>query len=61
MQTTGQTTGQSVPEGLSFDSLFEPIIEIPNDSDFYLDEYEAVEVLRDDDVITAHYMVVSVS
>ncbi len=57
-----QTNGQSVSEGLSFDSLFEPIIEIPTDSDFYLDEYEAVEVLRDDDeVITAHYMVVSVS
>ena len=39
----------------------EPIIDIPGGSYDGFDEYEAVEIMRDDHVITTEYMVVSVS
>lgn len=56
-----QTTDQDAPLDIGFGALFEPIIDIPGGSFDGFDDYEAVEIMRDDHVITTEYMVVSVS
>lgn len=56
-----QNNDANAPLDLEFGALFEPIIDIPGGSFDGFADYEAVEIIHDDHVITTEYMVVSVN